>query len=211
MTPPTLQIWFDPVCPWCFIGHARLARAQAALGDRAVPVAWRPFQLAPEVPAGGVPRKAYFAAKFGGGERADAAWVRVSAAGQAEGVRFDFEAIALEPNTLDAHRSVRFAARQGRADPLIEALFIAHFQRGLDIGDQRVLADLADGAGLDGRELRAHLATGADAAETRAEAERSRRLGVRGVPSYGVEDRLLPAEAAADLGRLIERLATTAA
>jgi predicted DsbA family dithiol-disulfide isomerase len=130
--------------------------------DGPIAIDWLPFQLSPDVPPGGVPRTAFFAAKFGGHERAEAVWARVAAAGEPEGVRFAFDQIPLEPNTLDAHRAVRFSKTVGKADALIGVLFEAHFQRGQNIGDVATLAALGGEVGLDGSSLAKHLASDED-------------------------------------------------
>ena len=205
MTTPTLQVWIDFVCPWCFIGFTKLQRARSAT-QRSLHVDWLPFQLDPSMPTKGVPRAAYFEKRMGGAARAGSIWATAKAAGAAEGIALEFDRITVEPNTFDAHRSVRFAASAGRADALVARLFEAHFQKGLFLGDRRVLAALAGEAGLDGVAIVAHLDSGADEVETRSAMAEALALGVRSVPAYGVDDRLLPQSATADLQRLIMNL-----
>ena len=63
-----VDIFVDVVCPWCFIGKRRLERALAMRPELAMQKAWRPFQLNPDMPAGGVPADEFFAEKFGSPE-----------------------------------------------------------------------------------------------------------------------------------------------
>ena len=49
-----LDIFSDPVCPWCLIGKANLDRALEAHPEHPFAIAWHPFQLNPDMPAEGV-------------------------------------------------------------------------------------------------------------------------------------------------------------
>ena len=71
-----LDIFSDPVCPWCYIGKTLLDRALESRAEHPFAVEWHPFQLNPDMPAGGMDRQAYLAAKFGGPERAAAVYGR---------------------------------------------------------------------------------------------------------------------------------------
>jgi len=199
MSQPALQVWFDPVCPWCFIGYSRLYRARTAIGARPVTIDWRPFQLSPNVSSQGVPRDAYFAEKFGGADRAAAAWARVSAAGTADGVVFAFDNMPVEPNTLNAHRAVRYAKASGHDFAFVGGLFVGHFQRGQNIGSIDTLAGIANEVGMKSAELHTFLRSTDDVEATQEEALRSRQLGINSVPSYGLGDHLISAEQAIKL------------
>jgi predicted DsbA family dithiol-disulfide isomerase len=184
----TIDIVSDVVCPWCYVGKRRL---EAALGELAARepglrpvVRWHPFQLNPDLPAEGVDRRAYLTAKFGGPEPAAQIYERVRAAGAAVGIAFAFERILRQPNTLDAHRLVSWAQRQGGADALVERLFQAYFLEGRGVGERDVLATLAGEAGQDGGAARAYLASGHGADEVAAMDRRARELGIDGVPFF---------------------------
>ena len=66
----TLDVISDPICPWCYIGKARLMAALEAHGSNPFDIFWRPFQLNPDMPADGMGRRDYLEAKFGGTEGA---------------------------------------------------------------------------------------------------------------------------------------------
>jgi predicted DsbA family dithiol-disulfide isomerase len=150
----------------------------------------RPFQLAPGQPAG-VTRREHFRRAFGDLARADAAFEHVRAVGAAEGVEFRFDLIELEPNTLDAHRLLRYAQglRGGREMSVAGAVYQAFFVEGRDIGDVGTLVAIGAGAGLEPGGLHEHLRSGKDRDEVQLEADRARELGVRGVPTYGRDGR----------------------
>jgi predicted DsbA family dithiol-disulfide isomerase len=195
-TPPlSIDIVSDVVCPWCYIGKRRL---EAALARRTsddaqrAQVRWLAFQLNPDIPASGVDRRSYLEQKFGGPERAKQIYARVKAAGNEVGIPFDFERIARQPNTVNAHRLIAWAQDLDlkASDALIERLFRAYFVDGIDIGDIDALADLAGDAGFDATAARAWLASDAGRAAIEAEERHSRALGVTGVPFFVFNQRL---------------------
>jgi len=182
-----IDIISDVVCPWCFIGKRRLEQALDDIDDAEVAVSWRPFQLNPEMPAGGMDRARYLRLKFGGGDNARRLYGDIARAGRGEGIDFAFDRIARTPSTIDAHRLI---ARAGaRQDALVEALFRAYFIAGIDIGDPDRLVDIAADAGLEPAETAVFLAGDAGADAVRLEDLKARRLGVTGVPCFIVDGR----------------------
>jgi predicted DsbA family dithiol-disulfide isomerase len=172
------------VCPWCFIGKRRFERALAMRPDTAIEPRWHPFQLNPDMPQDGLPADEFFAAKFGDPQTMKERRGMVAEIGASVGIAFAFDRIAREPNTFAAHRLVRFAARRGKADPLVEALFAAHFLAGRDIGDRATLAAIAGEAGLDPREAGRFLDGDAEVDAIRAEEQEAHRVGITGVPCF---------------------------
>lgn len=180
----TVDVISDVICPWCYVGKRRLEKAIALSGRQDVRVRWRPFQLNPRMPTGGVDRKEYRTAKFGSWERSLALDAQVAEAGRAEGIPFAHHKMLRTPNTLDAHRLIRLADADGVQDAVVEAVFRAYFTEGRDIGDRAVLLDVAAAAGLDRGRAETLLAGEADVeAVLREEAEAQRR-GVTGVPCF---------------------------
>ena len=204
-----IEVVHDLVCPWCYLGVRRLFRTMRRRPDLLYELTWRPFLLNPDMPRGGMARPDYVARKFGGEERARRLYASIGEIGRAEGVLFRFERIRRTPSSVDAHRLVRFAARFGRADAIVQALFSAHFTDGLDIGDPAVLAGLAAACGLDGLAARRLLAAEQDIDAIHAENLRAHRLGINGVPCFVVAGR--HAIAGAQEPEVIERLLDVAA
>ncbi|HET7595020.1 MAG TPA: DsbA family oxidoreductase [Stellaceae bacterium] len=180
-----IDIVSDVICPWCFIGKRRLEKALSLRPDVAAEITWRPFQLNPDMPAEGMERKAYIAAKFGGGGQADRIYANVAEVGATIGIPFAFDRIRRTPNTRDAHRLIRWAAAQTRAHAVVEGLFRAYFLDGRDIGDRAVLAEIAGAAaGLDVTEARQWLDGKSDIEPVLAEDRGARRLGINAVPCF---------------------------
>ncbi|MCR0981417.1 DsbA family oxidoreductase [Roseomonas populi] len=189
LTPPrarlAIEVVFDLVCPWCFLGTRRLRRALRARPELAVDLIWRPFLLNPEQPAGRDP----FARRPGGADRTRRLHATLTEMGRAEGVPFRFDLIHRTPPSLDAHRLVRLAARRGVAEEVVDRLFLAHFAEGADIADHATLAGIAALAGLDRAATRRFLAGDAEVEVVGAENLRAHRLGINGVPCFVIAGR----------------------
>ncbi len=179
-----LDIISDPICPWCYIGKVRLDRALEQRPDHPFDIRWRVFQLNPDMPREGMDRQAYLEAKFGGPEGAAQVYGRIEQVAREAGLDIDFSRIARTPNTLDAHRLLRWAGVEGRQTLVANQLFHRYFRKGEDIGDHAVLVDVAKTVGMDA-EVTARLLEGeADLAEVRAEDEQARQMGITGVPTF---------------------------
>jgi len=181
-----IDVVSDVVCPWCFLGQKRLDQAIAASPDVDIAVSWRPFQLDPTIPPEGMDRAAYMRAKFGDGDRLRDAHARLEALGQAVGIDYHFDAIKVSPNTLDAHRVIRWAGAAGPEvqNKLVRNLFRLYFEQGVNIGDHSALADAAGEAGMDRAVVESLLASDADRDAVAEEAATASRMGVTGVPCF---------------------------
>lgn len=179
-----LDIFSDPICPWCLIGKTLLDRALESRPDHPFVVAWHPFQLNPDMPRDGMDRRAYLEAKFGGKAQAVEVYARVADAARNAGLEINFEAMARTPNTLDAHRLIHWAGLEGRQNAVVDALFRAYFREGRDIGDAAVLVELATKAGMDGDVTARLLTTDADRDDLIARDRDARQKGVSAVPTF---------------------------
>jgi predicted DsbA family dithiol-disulfide isomerase len=193
-----LDVVSDVVCPWCWVGKWRLAKALTLLGDEVdVRVRWRPYQLNPTMPKEGIDRREYRTRKFGSWEYSQTLDARLVAVGRSEGLDFNFDEIARTPNTLDAHRLIRLAGRLGVQDAVVEALFRAYFREGVDIGRREDLVAVATAAGVPAGDAERLLTSEDGAAEVRAEEQKYKASGIEGVPAF-VTGRTVAASGAAD-------------
>jgi predicted DsbA family dithiol-disulfide isomerase len=200
-----LEIVSDAICPWCYIArrHLEIARPHIAAAGIRLAVHWRAFQLNPAMPAAGMPRAAYRAAKFGTPGRAAELDAQVVAAAAKAGLPLALDRIARTPSTVDAHRLAALAALTGRQDAVVGRMFAAYFADARDIGDLAVLLDCAEAAGLPHAETGAWLAGDAGRAEVLAEDASFRAAGLTGVPTFILEGHVLfsgalPAETMAE-------------
>jgi len=181
--PLTIDVVSDVVCPWCYVGEKRL---EAALAEEPQPVTlrWRPYQLDPTIPAGGLDRAEYMERKFGKSGRLQSVHDNLTRLGAELGIPFAFDRIKRSPNTLDAHRLIRWASSAGMQGAIVDRLFKAYFVEGRDIGDRGVLIEIAGEFGLDAKLVEKLLKEGADADLVRQEIEQAQGMGVSGVPFF---------------------------
>lgn len=179
-----LEIISDPICPWCYLGAANLMRALATREAHPFELIWQPYQLNPDVPAEGVDRAAYLAEKLGDPEKVEASHARLTEMGAEAGITYRFDLMTRIPNTLDAHRLIRWAGAEGVQTRAAMAIFQRNFEAGEDISDAGVLTSVAAEVGMDAEVTARLLAGDADRAEVQAEAEAAREMGVTGVPTF---------------------------
>ena len=206
-----IDIVSDAVCPWCFIGKRNLEAALVGLPGIAAEIHWRPYHLDATIPKDGIDRRQYLERKFG--PRVGEIYTRVSEAGAAAGIDFAFDAIGRSPNTLDAHRLIRWAWSAGVQDAVVERLFRDFFIEGRDIGDHAVLVEAARACGMDASVVADLLKGDADREEVQADIASAQSLGVTGVPFFIIDGRFaLPGAQPPDvLRRAIARAVEKAA
>ena len=179
-----IDIVADTICPWCYIGKVRLDRALEMRPQNNLTMGWRAFQLNPDMPSEGMNRRDYVRGKFGGPDRAKAVYGSLSRAGSEEGIEFNFQKIETTPNTIHSHRLVRHAATYELQTPVITAIYEAYFQKGQNIGELEILAQIGESVGIDRRKTLKFLESDADTETVVAEDELARKLGVTGVPCF---------------------------
>ncbi len=198
--PLTIDVVSDVVCPWCYLGKRRLELALAESGDEPVAVRWRPYQLDPTIPADGLDRRAYLRNKFRDEARLGEVHARLTALGAEVDIAYDFDAIARAPNTLDAHRLIRWAHAAEAQDKVVERLFRLYFEEGCDIGDRALIVEVARACGMDADVVATSLAEGRDVAAVQAEIAQAQSIGVTGVPFFIFASRLaVPGAQGADV------------
>ena len=183
-----IEVVSDVICPWCFLGKRRLDKALALVSEVSAEVIWRPFFLDPSIPAEGLSREKYMKDKFGNRDL-KAMHKPLEDAGAKDGVPYQFEKITRTPNTLDAHRLIRWAKQTGKQEAVVEALFLAYWRDGKDVGDHKVLVEAAAAVGMDGKEIAVLLSQDTDKREVMEEVQKSYQLGVQGVPTFIIDNK----------------------
>lgn len=186
MAAVSVDLVSDIVCPWCWLGLRYWDRARALAPEVETETILRPFQLDPTVPKAGIGYRDYMKKKFGAGpdDRFKMMREHLEAAGPDVGIVFNFDEIPKRPNTLDAHRVIRWAQGQDLGEAAAERLHKAYFEERRDIGDPETLGALAGDVGLDPAIVGDLLATDRDADAVRREEAFYRSLGVQGVPCF---------------------------
>jgi predicted DsbA family dithiol-disulfide isomerase len=198
--PLIIDVVSDVVCPWCFLGKRRLEAAIRDSDAGPIAVRWRPYQLDPSIPAAGLDRRAYLSAKFKDDSRLAAIHDHLTELGAEVGAAYAFDKIKRAPNTLDAHRLIRWADVGDQQNAVVERLFQLYFEEGRDIGDRTLLAAIAGECGMDAKLVAERLAAGEDVEAVEAEIAQAQAMGVTGVPFFIFASRLgVPGAQAVDV------------
>ena len=184
VTPVTIDVISDVVCPWCFIGKRRLEKALALKPNIPVQVRFHPYFLNPWVPREGMGRDEYLTTKFGSPERYQGIAGRVAAAAAAEGLTYAVDKMRRQPNTLDCHRLILWAEAIGKAAEMKQHLMDLYFTEGADLSDREVLVAAAAAIGLDAAGTRQKLETDQDVDKVEAAANSAKDAGIDGVPTF---------------------------
>jgi len=186
-----IEIFSDVICPWCFIGKARLdAVLQTPVGE-GISLRWRPYQLQPQIPQEGLDRELYLTRRYGAQAGLARVPERIVLEAGAEGLKLRYDLIERVPNTRLAHQVLSFAFPYGVQHTLAQVLFEAYFCRGVDVGDVSQLMTAAKQVGLPVEPLRVYLAENQGLQEIDEQRERAADLGLSGVPGYYLADRFL--------------------
>lgn len=186
MNPINITIYSDLICPWCYIGQRRLRDGLKLLGTSAneVDIHWKAFQLNPAMPVEGLNRKRYRSAKFGSWARSQAMDAQVVSVGKSLGLSFSYDKIHITPNTFKGHRLIWWSRRFGKQDQMAVALLEAYFSNGLDVGNSKILAEIAATIGISGEAAATFLASEEGMKEVMEEEKEARLGGVNGVPFF---------------------------
>ena len=210
ITPVTIDVVSDVVCPWCFIGKRRLEKAIALKPEIPVEVRFRPYFLNPWVPREGISREEYLTTKFGSPDRYRAIAQRVADAAAAEGLSYVIDGIKRQPNTLDCHRLIHWAGEVDSAARMKQRLMDLYFTEGGDLTDTDVLVQAAADCGLNAKRVRELLASDQDVDRVERDANTAKEAGIDGVPCFifGGLLAVQGAQAPEQLAQAIERAAS---
>ena len=186
-----IQVFFDIVCPWCYIGKRRIEQAIALRPHVDAILSWRPFLLNQEIPPEGIDQTAYLIRKFGSETRIRRVYGAIAQAGESVDINFAFDRINKTPNSVDSHRFIRFAQQNGANESAVETLFFEYFINGMDIGCKKVLCDIGSRLGLQKKSIEAYLYSDEDINFVHDENTRAHRMGVNGVPAFIFNEKMI--------------------
>jgi predicted DsbA family dithiol-disulfide isomerase len=183
-----LEVTFDFVCPWCYLGLTQLSRAITTVQSTDPEVTLWPYQLMPELPATGVDN-AEFVVNLMGKERAAQVLVKMEALGREAGITIDYSKITTLPNTYLAHQLVRTLTHGADGLSFALELMAGHFSGTANLGDRAHLREMAVRRGFSVEEIQACWSGPEADDDMRLARERAEKLGIRGVPNYIVDGR----------------------
>jgi predicted DsbA family dithiol-disulfide isomerase len=173
--PLNLILVSDYICPWCYVGLARLEKLRDEFDITLTACA---FDLRPGIPPEGVPRS-------------EASKGKVYPPGYIDNLRqtaldagIDMKRPPLVPNTRKAHQATEFVSESGGDLWAVHrALFRAYFEEEQNIGDTDVVVDICAKTGVNAEALGASLDAGEYAEEVERQMTWSRAQGISGVPT----------------------------
>lgn len=181
-----IEIWSDVMCPFCYIGKNNFEKALEKLPFKdEVEVEWKSFQLDPTLDSDKTQNTLQYFREKKGVQEAQASQMlsQVTQMGKGAGINFDFEK-ALITNTFSAHRLLHLAKKHNKSNEMEEALFIAHFIDGKNVGDPEVLISLAENLGIDKEKAREAVTSDQLDYEVNQDIMEARNNGVSGVPFF---------------------------
>lgn len=194
----TLRIDFvsDISCPWCAIGLSALEQAVARVGkDVKVDLHFQPFELNPQMPAGGQDITEHLTQKYGSTpEQQKQIRDTIRERGADVGFTFRMEGRDRIYNTFDAHRLLHWAEVEGTADQqhaLKKALLTAYFTEGQSPESHDVLVAAAGKVGLSAERAKAILASEEYALEVRHAEQQYLNAGIHSVPAVIIDNKHL--------------------
>ena len=183
-----LDIYSDPICPWCYIGKIHFERALKTLNENPFHIKWHPFQLNPEMPKNGMDRKKYLEQKFGSISSFASAYRPVIEHTKNFNIDLKLDKIQTTPNTINAHRIINWAVLEDCQNKIVSELFKAYFINGLDLGSNTILAKLASKYFMDEKSILRLLNSDNDISKIIDEDRTARRMGIKAVPMFIVAD-----------------------
>jgi len=138
-----IKVFADTICGWCFIGQTKLNRALKNFPQTKFEIEHVPFQLNPDMPQEGIERDEYLKMKFGGKEFAQPMYDRMTQEAEKEDLIFNLNNIKKTPNTVLSHLLIKLAEQINLQNQVKEKIYQAYFVKGLDIGNKKILINIA--------------------------------------------------------------------
>jgi len=179
-----IDIYSDTICPWCYIGLAKLKSAINEFPNKNIKLTWRPFQLNPDMPTEGMERQKYLEIKFGGKINAEKTYKSIYESGLKSNIYFQFDKIKLTPNSFASHKLLALAYKFNKQTEIAETLFYNYFIEGIDIGDLEELIKISKQHKMYDEDTLNYLKSDQDRESLLSEEKYARELGVKGVPCF---------------------------
>jgi len=138
-----INVFADTICGWCFIGHTNLKEALKKFPNLKFDIHHTPFQLNPDMPTEGISRDKYLEIKFGGKNYATSMYENMKLKAKKSGLNFNLEKIKKTPNTVLSHLLINLSKQFNLQNEIIEKIYKSYFIDGLDIGDVKILINIA--------------------------------------------------------------------
>ena len=165
---------------FCTVGARRLKKLQQELD---FDVEWKAFEIHPETPKEGIKTANYF-------PNYDMKKMKnhIENFGKDVGIKLNGDILANSKLSLAANE---FAKEKGKFNEFHEAIFKANFEDGENIGDINVLLAIAEGVGLNKKELSQYLRNQENLNAIDESSAQAKNLGITGVPSFIINNKMV--------------------
>lgn len=181
-----IEIWSDIMCPFCYIGkrNLELALAKFEHSDK-IEVVYKSYQLDPDYHNKNKDTVYTYLceSKKMPVEQVEGMIEHVTKSAKEAGIKMDFSK-AVPGNTFDAHRLIHLAQENDKTAPMIEALFVAHFEEGKDVAAKEVLKEIGRQVGIIAEKVDQLLESDEYSYEVNQDIMESRNLGISSVPFF---------------------------
>lgn len=185
-----IDVFHDPVCPWCRIGKKHLFDALAQWQQETINIRWHPFLLDDTVPASGYEFRSFMQERKGiEPNTLQRLFDETRSIGAASGVKLDFNSIPLAVNTKLAHRLINLAPEDIRND-VVEAIYQAYFEERLNLGDIEVIIAIGKAYQMNADDLKEQLNSQPALDKIVAESTFARLNGITSVPFFMINNKV---------------------
>lgn len=188
-----IEVWSDVVCPYCYLGKKKLEKAINKLNmEDQVEVIWRSYQLNPDFPMGkSAPSIDHLTESVGYSRtQVESMCNQLKEAGVAYGLDYRFDQ-AMTVNTFDLHRIIQWSKSLNKSNELGEDFMKSHFTEGKDLSVTETIIEVVAQAGLDTKKASQILSSDAYGSMVKEDIERAKKLGVRGVPFFLINEKVV--------------------
>lgn len=184
-----IDVFMDTVCPWCRMGTSSLQTALKQLPeDTEITVRWHAFQLNPGMRPEGEEYRKVMIGRLGGAAQFEARMRQYNEYGAHFCLEFNMDIVKFTPNSTLSHQLIVITPEELK-EQLIENIYTAYFENGINIGDVNELAKLGETIGINNAaELKFRLLNGEGLEEVKLGQRDAQNLGVRGVPYFVINN-----------------------
>ena len=186
-----VEMWMDFVCPYCYLGKAKFAKALENFSDKEnVEIIYKSFELDPNA------SKVYHGSmsellskEYGMSmEEIQENNERLTAEAKVLGLVYNLEK-TIPVNTLYAHKLLQYSKEIGKDAELVSVIFKAYFTDGKNISDIDTLAEISKEVGLEEEVVREILNSDKYTNRVKEEEKEAQDIGVDVVPFFLINKR----------------------
>jgi predicted DsbA family dithiol-disulfide isomerase len=170
-----LEVFFDYICPWCYLNSVSIDRIQKEYG---IDVDWKAFSLYPEIPEQGIEWSALFPGQKSDSNRGKG---RMRSVAEELGLPLG-ENRRTVSNSRRAQELGKWAESMGKGDLFRKTVFHAYFSEGRNIAQLAELENIASTAGLPADQVSLVLDKGLYAESVDSDWHMSEKLRIVAVP-----------------------------